>query len=59
MKKVTKSKNDIVIDGVLAGISEHFNIDPLWLRLLVVYLLFTEFPIIWIYLILTIIIPEK
>lgn len=59
MKKLTKSRTDVKISGVCAGIAEYFNIDPTLVR--VGYLLFTFVGIgspILLYFILAMIMPD-
>ncbi|SEK86753.1 phage shock protein C (PspC) family protein [Carnobacterium iners] len=59
MKKITKSKNNRVISGVLGGIAEYFDFDPSFLR--IIYAIAIVFgvgsPII-LYVILALVIPE-
>lgn len=59
MKKLTKSRNNKMISGVLAGIAEYFGFDPSILRILYAIAIFFGFgsPII-LYIILAIVIPE-
>ena len=38
MKRYYRSKKDNVIGGVCGGFGEYFNIDPLFIRLLLVFL---------------------
>lgn len=59
-KKLYKSSQNKVISGVLAGIAEHFNIDPSIVR--VVYTVFSAFltvPGIAIYAVLAYTLPEN
>jgi len=56
--KLYRPKVDRVIGGVCAGIAYHMNIDPIFLRVLSVVLLFYPFPIGLIYLLLWIFIPS-
>lgn len=59
MKKLTKSKDNRVISGVLGGIAEYFDFDPSFLR--IIYSIAIVFgvgsPII-LYVILALVIPE-
>jgi len=59
-KKLTRS-NDRMIAGVLAGIAEHFDVDPTLIRIGFVLLsIFSAgFPGLLIYIILWIVIPER
>ena len=58
-KRITKSRNNVVITGTLAGISEYFGIDPTIVRILYVFLSFTLIgsPVL-LYILLAIIIPK-
>jgi len=60
-KRLYKSDDDKVIAGVIGGLGEYFNVDPVLLR--VVYIIFTFFtavvPGLLAYIIMAIIIPEK
>lgn len=60
MNGLYKSKDNAVVFGVLGGLGEYFNVDPVLLRVIVVLLSFmtTGFPII-LYIILAFIIPEE
>ncbi|BAL62244.1 PspC domain-containing protein [Melissococcus plutonius] len=59
-KKLTKSSNNIVLTGTLAGIAEWIGIDPFILRVIYVIIsfLFVGFSII-LYILLAILIPKK
>ena len=39
-KRLYRSKEDKVIGGVCGGLAEYFNIDPVWVRLAAVLLVF-------------------
>lgn len=60
MKRLTKSRDNKMVSGVLAGIAEYFGFDPSILR--IIYAVATFFgvgsPII-LYIILAIVIPES
>jgi len=57
--KLTRSRDDVIVSGVLAGIGEYFGVDPTWVRIVVaILILFTPFPVIPLYLIGAIIIPK-
>jgi len=60
MNGLYKSKDNAVVFGVLGGLGEYFNVDPVLLRVIVVLLSFmtTGFPII-LYIILAFIIPQE
>lgn len=61
MKKLYKSKENRVIAGVIGGIGEYFDVDPVMLRLAwLLVLIFTAIiPGILVYLIATLIVPER
>ncbi|EMS74685.1 hypothetical protein H318_12769 [Enterococcus durans IPLA 655] len=58
-KKLTKSNNNIVLTGILAGIAEYLGIDPTVVRVIYVILSLVAFgsPII-LYILLALIIPS-
>ncbi len=60
-KRLYKSKDNRVISGVLGGVGEYFNTDPVILR--VCYIIITAFawfiPGIVAYILMAIVIPEK
>ena len=58
-KKLYRSKSDRMIAGVCGGLGEYLNVDPVWLRLFFVILLFATGFGFWAYLIMWIIIPEE
>ncbi|MFO8069334.1 MAG: PspC domain-containing protein [Alkalibacterium sp.] len=59
MNKLKKSKNNAVIFGVLGGIGEYFNIDPVLLRVVVVVATFIGVgSTIPIYLLLALVMPD-
>lgn len=61
MKKLYKSRDNKVIAGVMGGLGEYFEVDPVILRL--AYLLIVIFsaivPGILVYLIAALIVPEQ
>jgi len=60
MKKLAKSKNNAVIFGVLGGIGEYFNIDPVLLRVVVVVATFVGVgATVPIYLLLALVMPDE
>ena len=57
--RLTKSRDDIVLSGVLAGLGEYFNIDPTLLRIGFVILVFVGVGIVIpLYIVGAIIIPR-
>ncbi|MGY3703884.1 PspC family transcriptional regulator [Vagococcus martis] len=59
-RKLTKSNNNIVLTGTLAGIAEYFNIDPTLVRIIYVILsMFTFGSPIVLYIILALIVPAS
>ncbi len=59
-KRLTLNNKDVIICGVCSGIAEYFTIDPVIVRILFLVLSFyTTLPLVIIYLILSVIIPEK
>jgi phage shock protein C len=56
-KQIVKSKTDRVIDGVCGGLAEYFGIDAVIVRLVFVILIFIKGLGLFLYLILTIIMP--
>lgn len=60
MKKLTRSKTNKTIAGVLGGIGEYFNVDPVLIRVLFVFstLISGLFPGIIAYIIACILVPE-
>lgn len=59
-RKLTKSSNNIVLTGTLAGIAEYFNIDPTLVRIIYVILsMFTFGSPIILYILLALIVPTS
>lgn len=59
LKKLTKSKNNRVVSGVLGGIAEYFGFDPSILRIIyAVAIVFGVGSPIILYVILALVIPE-
>ena len=58
-KKLYRSRGDRMIAGVCGGLGEYLSIDPVWLRLFFLLLLFAWGIGFWAYLILWIIVPEE
>lgn len=60
-KKYTRSKDDVVVAGVIAGLAHYFSQDPLLFRIVAIaFLLITGFfPGLIIYLIAWLVVPQK
>jgi phage shock protein PspC (stress-responsive transcriptional regulator) len=60
-KRLYRSKSDVMLGGVAAGIAEYFNLDPTLVRLLAVLLALATggFPVILVYIILWFVIPRN
>ncbi len=59
-KRLELNNENVIISGVCSGISDYFTIDPIIVRILFLVLSFyTTLPMVIIYLILSVIIPEK
>ncbi len=58
-KKLYRSRSDRMIAGVCGGLGEYLAVDPVWIRLGFVMLLFATGVGFWAYIILWIIIPEE
>jgi phage shock protein C len=61
MKKLYKSKENKVFSGVIGGLGEYFEIDPVLLRLVwLFFLVFTGIiPGLFFYLLASLIVPKK
>ncbi len=59
MKKLYKSRKNKVIAGVCGGIAEHFDVDPVLIRLIAVLFTFTGGAAVIAYIIGMIIIPDQ
>ncbi len=57
-KKLTKSRTDVKLDGVCAGIAEYFEIDPTIIRVLFVFVTLSGGAGLLIYLVLALILPR-
>lgn len=59
-RKLELNNENVIISGVCSGISDYFKIDPIIVRIIFLLLLFyTALPMVIIYLILSVLIPEK
>jgi phage shock protein C len=60
-KRLYRSNKDAMIAGVCGGLGEYFNLDPTVVRLLAILLLIVTgfFPVILIYIILSVVIPRN
>lgn len=58
-KRLYRSRQDKLIAGVCGGIAEHFNVDPVWIRLIAVVLVFIDGLGILLYGILWLIMPKN
>ena len=58
MKRLTKSRNNVVISGVCGGIGEYFNIDPSLVRIAWIILTLFGGSGLLIYIICAIILPR-
>jgi len=61
MKKLYKSKNNKIFCGVIGGLGEYFDVDPVLFRLIwLLMVVFTAFaPGIFVYFIACLIVPNK
>ncbi|MEA2112544.1 MAG: PspC domain-containing protein [Patescibacteria group bacterium] len=61
MKKLYRSKENKVVSGVIGGIGEYFDVDPVILRLgwLLVLVMTAIIPGVIIYFIATFVVPKK
>jgi phage shock protein C len=59
MKRLYRSKENKVIGGVCGGIGDYFDLDPVWVRLVFVLLIFAEGIGLLAYLIAWIMIPSN
>lgn len=57
--RLTRSETDKIIAGVCGGLAEYLNLDPVWVRLLFVLLLFASGIGAPIYLVLWVIMPRQ
>ena len=59
MKRLYRSKSDVMIAGVCSGLAKYLDVDPTAIRLAFVLLLFLALGGFWIYVILWIIMPVE
>lgn len=59
MKRLYRSQDDRLIAGVCGGIAEYFAVDPVWVRLIAIVLLFVDGIGLIAYLAAWIIVPSK
>jgi phage shock protein C len=57
VKRLYRSRENKVLAGVCGGIAEYFNVDPVWIRLVTVLLMFADGVGFLVYLIAWILIP--
>ena len=56
-KKLWRSRQDRKIAGVCGGLGDYFRLDPLWIRLLFILVLFLGGTALLVYLVLWFIVP--
>lgn len=61
MKKFRKSKDNVVFTGILGGVGEYFDMDPVVVRLLFLFFIFLTglFPGVFFYIVAALLLPEK
>jgi len=59
MKRMYRSRSDVMIAGVCSGLAKYLEVDPTVIRLVFVLLLFAGFGGLWIYLVLWIVMPQE
>ena len=57
MKRLYRSRSDVMIAGVCSGLAKYLNVDVTIVRLIFVLLLFTATGGFWIYLVLWVVVP--
>lgn len=58
--RLTRSRDDVIVSGVLAGLGKYFNVDPTLIRIGVAILIFfSPFPVIPLYIIAAVLIPKE
>lgn len=58
-KRLYRSSKDIIITGVAGGLASYFNIDSTVVRLLIVILSLAFPPLVLVYIIAAVIIPQE
>jgi phage shock protein PspC (stress-responsive transcriptional regulator) len=56
-KRLYRNPDDVIIGGVCSGLGAYFDIDPVWIRIIFIVLLFPGGLGLWLYIILWIVIP--
>ncbi len=56
-KKLYRSRNNKIIAGVCAGLGKYFNVDPVWIRIIAVLLIFASGFGILAYIVMWILVP--
>ena len=61
MKRLYKSEEDKVLSGVAGGVAEYYEIDPVLIRLIVIFVTIVTgiFPMALMYLTAALVIPKK
>jgi phage shock protein C len=61
MKKLRRSTNDVVFTGLLGGVGEYFEIDPVVVRLIFLFFIFITgvFPGVVFYFIALLLVPAR
>lgn len=61
MKKLYRSKNNKIFAGIIGGLGEYYNLDPVLLRLIWVFILIMTgvVPGIIVYILALFVVPEK
>jgi len=57
-KRLYRNPDDAVIGGICSGLGAYFDIDPVWIRIIFIILLFAGGLGLWLYIILWIVIPS-
>ena len=58
-KKLYRSRTDKMLGGVCGGLAKYFNIDPTWVRLGFILMIFLAGITLLVYLIMWLIVPEE
>ena len=60
MKRLYRSRRNRIIAGVCGGIAEHFDVDPVWIRVLAILFTIVSMGMgLLAYLLFWILLPEK